>query len=61
MLLQELFPLNKRSQEAFVAHFKKEGLEAVANYQVGTGECLGKAANCCPNLSEATEKIHRAP
>lgn len=31
--LLELFPLNKRSQEAFVAHFKKEGLEAVAFFQ----------------------------
>lgn len=31
--LLELFPLNKRSQEAFVTHFKKEGLEQIANYQ----------------------------
>jgi len=32
--LLELFPLNKRSQETFVAHFRKEGLEAIANFQV---------------------------
>lgn len=31
--LLELFPLNKRSQEAFVNYFKKEGLDALALYQ----------------------------
>ncbi|XP_052805699.1 eIF5-mimic protein 2-like [Mya arenaria] len=31
--LLELFPLNKRSQEAFVSHFKKEGLEGIVNFQ----------------------------
>ncbi|KAK3105824.1 hypothetical protein FSP39_006544 [Pinctada imbricata] len=30
----ELFPLNKRSQEAFLTHFRKEGLGAIAEYQV---------------------------
>ena len=28
--------MNKRSQEAFVTHFKKEGLDAIANFQVCT-------------------------
>ncbi|XP_053372773.1 eIF5-mimic protein 2-like [Mercenaria mercenaria] len=32
--LLELFPMNKRSQEAFVTHFRKEGLESIANFQV---------------------------
>lgn len=31
--LLELFPLNKRSQEAFVTHFRKEGLDSIANFQ----------------------------
>ncbi|KAK3579292.1 hypothetical protein CHS0354_033372 [Potamilus streckersoni] len=31
--LLELFPMNKRSQEAFVSHFKQEGLEAIADFQ----------------------------
>ena len=45
-VMKELFPLNKRSQEAFVNYFKKEGLEALAQYQVHVyteyyrGKCL---------------------
>lgn len=31
--LLELFPVNKRSQEAFVSHFQKEGLDSIANFQ----------------------------
>ncbi|KAL5010882.1 hypothetical protein ScPMuIL_013187 [Solemya velum] len=31
--LLELFPLNKRSQEAFLTHFQKAGLESIADFQ----------------------------
>lgn len=31
--LLELFPVNKRSHEAFTSHFEKEGLPSIANYQ----------------------------
>jgi len=30
----ELFPMNKRSQEAFVTHFQKEGLGPIADFQI---------------------------
>lgn len=39
-LLQELFPVNKRDQETFVAHFKKVGLGPIADFQVIYEECL---------------------
>lgn len=32
--VQELFPINKRSQEAFLNHFQEAGLGPVANLQV---------------------------
>lgn len=32
--MQELFPVNKRDQDAFVAHFKKIGLGPIADFQV---------------------------
>lgn len=38
--LQELFPVNKRDQETFVAHFKKVGLGPIADFQVIYEECL---------------------
>lgn len=38
--LQELFPVNKRDQDTFVAHFKNVGLGPIADFQVIYEKCL---------------------
>ena len=41
---QELFPVNKRDQDTFVAHFKKVGLAPIADFQVKFN-CVNKVNN----------------
>lgn len=47
--MQELFPVNKRDQETFVAHFKKVGLGPIADFQVIYEECLS-SCYCCNKI-----------